>query len=113
MFTPDGGGYRWVAALGTPWSWPMSERAVTIVNMTATQDEATPSEPRNVSVRISSAGAAWVDEVMARLETKQSVLLRAMFSVATHHPAEVVAKVAQLQSATSPADVPDDLGPTQ
>lgn len=62
----------------------------------------------NLTVRVSDAGVAWVKEVMKIRDTTQSVVMRALFSVATHHPDEVDAKIVQFKDSTAPAALPEE-----
>jgi hypothetical protein len=48
------------------------------------------------SLRVSEAGAAYVEEVQAKHGFSQSVVLRALFSVGTQHPDEAIVKMRQL-----------------
>lgn len=52
---------------------------------------------RQLSLRVSQAGADYVDEVAAQFGVSQAIVLRALFSVGTMHKEEALAKLKALK----------------
>lgn len=52
-----------------------------------------------LTLRVSDAGVKWVKETMGILGATQAQVIRALFTVGTHHPDEVIEKVKQFQAA--------------
>lgn len=50
-----------------------------------------------VTVRVSDEGKAWVKEAARLRQTSETVVLRALFSVGTRHPAEVDQKIEEFK----------------